>query len=327
MKIEKIYIPCSIFFVFLTYSNNFFDVLKIQSKSIFDTELSKARNSENKELIDQIEQAIKKVEEAKKEKFFIILIASYNNADYYKKNIDSVLQQKYSSYLAVYMDDMSTDKTYDLVKDHLAEYDVDKHFLLIKNQKKKYCLKNYIDAIHSFCPDNTVLVTLDGDDWFAHEKVLSFLNNVYQNQNIWLAHGNPVILSSGKLYSKHFSLEIFEKPIPSDILEYGIRKAHYWSVFHPRSFYTKLFRQIKINDLKDKKRIFFKHTEDMAFMIPMIEMATGNHIMHLNEPLYIYNNKNILSTGLVWDNDKLNKTINEILFKIPYSPIKDLWSI
>ena len=51
---------------------------------------------------------------------FVFIITSYNNAAYYKKNIDSVLTQAYSGpFRVIYVDDHSEDKTGDLVESYV----------------------------------------------------------------------------------------------------------------------------------------------------------------------------------------------------------------
>ena len=47
---------------------------------------------------------------------FAIVIASYNNAHYFEKNLASVTSQHYRSFHVYYIDDASTDGTADLVQ-------------------------------------------------------------------------------------------------------------------------------------------------------------------------------------------------------------------
>ena len=52
-----------------------------------------------------------------------------------------------------------------------------------RNFEYSYKGKNYLDVIHAFCPDNAILITLDGDDFLASNDVLNTLNNIYKNKN------------------------------------------------------------------------------------------------------------------------------------------------
>ena len=50
------------------------------------------------------------------EKPIVIVIPSYNNKDWYEKNLKSVLTQNYKNYRIIYLDDVSTDRTGELIK-------------------------------------------------------------------------------------------------------------------------------------------------------------------------------------------------------------------
>ena len=109
------------------------------------------------------------------EKNMVVVIPSYNNSRYYKANLDSVLSQKYTNFRAIYIDDCSPDGTGDLVEEYIKQHDTHNRITLIKNSTRQGAMANLYHAIHS-CDDNDIILTLDGDDWFAHKKVLSKIN-------------------------------------------------------------------------------------------------------------------------------------------------------
>ena len=49
---------------------------------------------------------------------FIYIVPSYNNKDWYKRNIDSMISQKNTNWHMIYIDDCSDDGTFDLVKEY-----------------------------------------------------------------------------------------------------------------------------------------------------------------------------------------------------------------
>ena len=69
----------------------------------------------------------------KEEKHFIVLIPSYKNSQWYKKNLDSIFMQKYSNYHILYIDDCSPDGTGDLVEKYIKEKKQEHKVILIKN--------------------------------------------------------------------------------------------------------------------------------------------------------------------------------------------------
>lgn len=245
----------------------------------------------------------------KEENPFVVIIPSYNNIKWYKKNIQSVLDQKYSNYRVIYIDDSSKDGTYEAVKQYLEDNDVDNRVTLIHNEKNNGALSNLYSSIHS-CEDNEIIVTLDGDDWLAHEFVLTRLNDYYYDKNVWLTYGQ---------YLDYPSLE-WGMCLPIDghiVKKYGIRK-HPWVASHLRTFYAGLFKKIKIEDFFYKNK-FMDMSWDYAFMMPMLEMA-GKHAYFVKDVLYMYNRLNPIS------DDKKNlqlqvETASYVRNKKPYLPL------
>src|SRR5260221_6158066 len=112
------------------------------------------------------------------EKLIIIVIPSYNNKQWYKHNLESVLAQNYSNFYVIYTDDCSPDGTGELVEQYLIENDSNQKVCLIKNTTRRGALHNLYTMIHT-CPDDAIIATLDGDDWFPDNQVLNRLNDTY----------------------------------------------------------------------------------------------------------------------------------------------------
>lgn len=255
------------------------------------------------------------------DKHFVLLIASYNNKKWYKRNLDAAFSQNYKKYTIIYMDDVSNDNTGKLVQEYVKDKYSDRasQFILIQNNSKKYCLGNYLFAIEKFCPNDSILITYDGDDWFANNNVLSYLNNIYKDTNIWLTYGNCLEFP---LYRKcSYCLPLNSLLIRNNRLRQKFLKEERWSIHHLRSFYTWLFRKIKYQDLLDEHNSLFKYTEDVAFMLPMLEMS-GERAKYLHEVLYIYNRSNSLNTPNVFGHKKLKKAFSFICNKEKYQQLK-----
>lgn len=75
-----------------------------------------------------------------------MVIPSFNNAkdDRYKVNIQSVLQQNYSNYHVVFIDDMSEDKTGYLVEDYVNSFEpkYKEKVKVIINHERKMAMPN-----------------------------------------------------------------------------------------------------------------------------------------------------------------------------------------
>lgn len=231
--------------------------------------------------------------------FFVIIIPSYNNKDWYKQNLNSVFNQTYKNYRVIYIDDHSPDNTGNLVEDYLKKIDPKNKVNLIKNRERKLALYNIYDSIHS-CEPTEIILCLDGDDWLAHDNVLMNLNNIYKDKNIWLTYGQYLDYPSNILGGC--------RALPQEIINNNLFRQYDWVTSHLRTFYAGLFHKIKKEDLLYEGR-FFPMAWDLAFMYPMLEMA-GQHIKFIPEILYIYN----CATPI--NDNKVNKELQCHLFNI-----------
>lgn len=212
------------------------------------------------------------------EKKITIIIASYNNKDWYERNLDSVISQDYQNYHIVYINDCSPDGTGQFVADYIERHQVQDLVTLIDNKQRVGALANFYRAIHA-CDDNTIVVMLDGDDWFKNAHVLTRINEEYINPCVWLTYGQFEEYPSGK--------QGFCKKMPTDFIEAACYRHATWLTSHPRTFYAALFKKIRLEDLVFEGK-FFPVTWDLALMFPMLEMA-ADHAAFIPDVLYEYN--------------------------------------
>lgn len=240
----------------------------------------------------------------------VIVTASYNNAQWVTHYIDSLTQQTFRDWIAIYIDDNSSDNTFELLEDLIKQHSLTSHFVLIKNKKRLGHLLNQYSAIYS-CTADSIIVILDGDDWLAHERALEIIYQAYADGNTWLTYGQFWYLQKNK--------KGFCKPIPSEIIEQNNIRTISWRTSHPRTFYAGLFHRIKFEDLL-YENYFFPKCADVATMFPMIEMA-GTHIKFIPDVLYIYNDNNPISYH--HDPTEQRKIEAYLKTKTPYAPLKE----
>lgn len=218
------------------------------------------------------------------EKPFVILIASYNNEQYARENIKSVLNQRYSNYKIIFINDFSTDNTLAVVKNTIQELHAEDKVIIINNEKRKLGLRNYYEGIVDHTKDEEIVVCLDGDDFLAGENVLSILNTVYSdpNREIWLTYGQFVNVSNGSWG--------WNVGVPRHIIQNNNFRGFAHMPTHLRTFYSWLFKRVSLNDLIYKDD-FFQMTWDYAFMLPMLEMSGGRFVF-IENLLYLYNDNN-----------------------------------
>tara|TARA_R100000008_G_scaffold85832_1_gene76828 strand:+ start:1937 stop:3967 length:2031 start_codon:yes stop_codon:yes gene_type:complete len=241
---------------------------------------------------------------------FKIIVPFYNVEKWIKVCIRSIRAQDYTNFQCILIDDISTDNTVDIIKKEIGD---DERFKLIVNREKKLALKNIYDGILESQPDDEdVIVTLDGDDWFANQAVLSRLNDEYENQDAWITYGSYAEFPTsvrGK----------FAQQIPAQVIDNGLLRRAVWMSSHLRSFKYKLWRRIDKKDMLDTEGNFYKMAWDLAFMFPMLEMA-GNKSRYIKDILYVYNVSNPLNDHKV-DNTLQINLEKEIREKPPYARI------
>lgn len=228
------------------------------------------------------------------ERSIVIVVASYKNANWYKQNLNSLFSQKYSNYKILYTDDCSPDGTGELVEKYLKSLpqEKQKHCILIRNTQRIGALANQYNMIHNYASADDIVAIVDGDDWLAHDQVLSFLNRVYADSSVWMTYGQYQVYPSGGFG--------FNAPIPDDVIVNNKFRYHYNAFSHLRTYYAALFNRIKLEDLKIDGK-FLAMTGDLATMIPMIEMA-GRNFKFIPNVLYIYNEANVINDHKVSKN-------------------------
>jgi glycosyltransferase involved in cell wall biosynthesis len=217
------------------------------------------------------------------ERPFVVVIPSYNNTLYCEQN----LNQNYDNFRVIYIDDCSKDDTFTKVQKLVDISPRKDKVTLIHNEQNQGALKNLYLAIHS-CKNEEVVVTIDGDDLAAHPDVLKRLNRIYHDPDVWMTYGNYLD------YPSYRQKPLICKPFPRSVVRNrSFRKCDYWAASHLRTFYAGLFKKIPIHDLLYEGK-FLPMAWDLAFMIPMLEMA-GPHHRFVKEVLYLYNRMNPIS--------------------------------
>lgn len=216
---------------------------------------------------------------------FVVVCPTYNNETWCIKNIRSVAAQKYSNWQMVIVNDCSTDRTSELLHEYVQKNRLDDKVAIIDNTERKGALRNLYETIHQ-CPDQSVIVTLDGDDWFATEHTLERIAKEYADGKTWLTYG--------QYRCQPYEAASICKKMPEYIMKNRLFRTSEWVSSHPRTFYAWLFKKIKQEDLLHEGK-FFSVTWDLAMMFPMLEMASAGHIRFIPDILYIYNIANPLN--------------------------------
>lgn len=217
---------------------------------------------------------------------FKIVVPMYNVEKWVSNTINTIKKQNYENFECVVVDDMSTDSSYSIVEDLIKG---DSRFHLIKNTEKKFALRNIYEGIEYLNPDiEDIIVTIDGDDWLYNYGVLENVNEVYNQEKCFLTYGEYTKLNDLK---QGLAIPNGSEPFPQYVIENSLFRQYKWVSSHLRTFKYGLWRKIKKEDLLDETGTFFRMGWDLAFMLPMLEMAQERH-KFISDILYVYNNDN-----------------------------------
>jgi len=212
---------------------------------------------------------------------FIVIVPVHNSVNYIEGCLNSILSQDYKNYELCVMDDCSTDGTW-LKIGEICNRDWARFNMCRNEYRTKCALLNFIKAIELFSFDREdVLCLVDGDDKLADNSVLFYLNEVYNDPNVWMTYGQYVPASS--------KYPPYCKPIP-DIRTY--RKSRNWVTSHMRTIKRKLWDKIDDRDMRGADGQYYRTVADAAYLYPAIEMCGYRHLKFIERILYIYNDLN-----------------------------------
>lgn len=235
----------------------------------------------------------------------VILTTAYNCENFIEKSLLSIMSQRFKDFKCYVTDDMSTDNTVKIIKETIKD---DPRFILIENHEKFYQPGNYEQVIRwRGIEGDEICVEVDGDDWLPNSNVLTKINEIYQDQDVWMTSGS---------FRYHDGRQGFANP-PSRFTD--IRKQTF-TLSHLRTWKAWLWKKILPEDLKDENDKFWSVAGDLAFMFPMLEMAGQEHYRFLSEINYIYNESNPMNDHKV-NLDKVMQTVHKIRNKKEYTKL------
>lgn len=215
---------------------------------------------------------------------FVVVVPSFNNEKYCEKNLESIFSQSYPGYRVIYIDDGSTDNTYNVVQNYTHKKNMQGKVSLIRNKEKQGTLHSLYHAIHT-CRNDDIIILLEGDDWLASSYVLAKLNEYYNNNKVWMTYGQFIEYP-------HYEPKLLPASQPIDIKTLRDQKLRDkpFVTSHLRTFYAGLFKKINKEDLQFEGK-FFPETYDLAIVFPMMEMAM-HHAYFVPDIFYVYNHDN-----------------------------------
>lgn len=250
---------------------------------------------------------------------YTIVTPVYNCEKYIARAIESVLCQEHSDYRMIVIDDISTDKTWDIIESYVDGEKV----IGVKNTEKKFALRNFYDTIWEL-PDEDVVVHLDGDDQLLGPNVLNTLDTVYSNEDTWITYGSFEYDYESRNPDPSASPRGFMTALPPD----RHNRTFPWVCTHLRTHKAWLFKRINKDDLFFNGT-FYNKAIDLAIMWPMVEMAGPQHAKFIWEALYLYNavnpnneSKRKLEENQLTPQQEIDLSVDHILSRPIYKTIQ-----
>lgn len=213
---------------------------------------------------------------------FKIFTPSYNNSRWVEYNLASVLNQTYTNWEVIYINDNSTDDTLEKVVDIVGN---NPKYTIINNTENKGAAHNYFEHFDLIDEDD-IVVHLDGDDWLVDETVLDKLNNLYNTTDCWMSYGGFLVWN-GDTYELPMSQNT---PHDDFVHKYKLYKRDMWRASHLRTYKGFLFKSIGLDVIKDiKNKEYYWHAVDLAFQYAYMEMCGKDKIQVVDFYTCVYN--------------------------------------
>ena len=219
--------------------------------------------------------------------FFSITVNTFNHSEWIERCVRSCIEQDYDNFEVIVLDDISTDGTFEIcekIKEEAGE-----RLIVIQNKEKIYSQVKNILTLTEMSRPNSVVVSVDGDDWLKDNQILNKLEGVYRNGDVWMTYGKYEEYPSGHAPSEYHAY-------PTNIVEMNQFREYNWLASHLRTYKRELFLLINQEDFKLENGEWLDVTGDQAFMLPMLEMS-GDKSRFIEEVLYVYNVANPTRDG------------------------------
>lgn len=208
----------------------------------------------------------------------LVVIAAFRNAeDFLKRNLQSLIDQNYSNFGIIYIDDASDDGGAQILPDDNDQV------MVIQNKARRGSAYNIHQAITNHCNPEDIVLLVDGDDWLPDNEVLSKVNAYYNAHECWVMYSQFQYEDGTRGFCEPFAS-------PKDLL---VQRAH-WRTSHLKTFRAGLFQYIGNVDreylcLKDEKGDWLQSAVDAAIMFPLIDLAGFAKVRFYDDILYVYN--------------------------------------
>lgn len=219
---------------------------------------------------------------------FIVYSSGHNCGKFVKKHLQSIQGQTYKNYVHIAVDDGSTDNTFKKLKKYRDGLTV-----IHRNKSVQRVAKNWIDYLKptSLKYSSSVIIWIGMDDWLASDDVFEKINDIYENEDVWLTYGSFVYLSNPH---KKFPIRAASRQELENKKFRAPPNKAIWLYQPLQTFKCFLFNNIRKDDFRGPDGEWIPSSNDRALMYAMLEMSQPDKVRYVKDILYIYNDLNPL---------------------------------
>jgi glycosyltransferase involved in cell wall biosynthesis len=186
----------------------------------------------------------------------------------------------------------------------------DRRIQVMQNGVRRFPMANVIRAIgrSSAAPDDCIVI-LDGDDWLIDEHALARIAGLHARSDVWMTYGSWV--------SNRPANPGRWPPYPDGTTDF---RGAPWLGTAIRTWKKWLWDLVDDADRLDQDGHYFRVTEDLACMFPMLEMSTTGHAIHIPEALMLYNRYSRHDDGDAMCREG-NRNTEFLRARRPYAPL------
>ena len=241
-----------------------------------------------------------------------IVVPTYNTESWIERCLRSISTQVFRNWECMIINDASTDRTGEVIQSLDFVRD-DSRFRVIHNETNVKALQNIVDGFnHLGSQDDPecIMMVIDGDDFLFSDYSLHIIEQAYtQYPQLLLTYGNWVGHPDGT--------DSNCRPYSAETVMNNRFRYDPFVASHLRTFRSKLWYSIEDEDLRDEAGRYFVAGWDVAFMMPMLEMAAERHAFIPNR-LYCYNRYNPISDSKVREDQQLS-AVDVVKKRKPYT--------
>jgi len=209
-------------------------------------------------------------------KSFTIVLVAHNAVSWCEQALRSVFEQDYERYRVVFVDDGSVDGTLEKAQQFIVNNKQDYRVIAIRNDSPLGPIGSLYRAAEH-CQDSEILIPLAGQDWFVHDGVLSRLNQIFQNPDVWVAFGQSIDYPTYRTQSApFFDVRAIERSGFQSLTDFSCPAL---------AFYASIFKSISLPDLFVDGRF---SQLSQSYVIKLLEQS-GGRTRSLDEPFVFAN--------------------------------------